>query len=130
MIWRTRFGILFLVIIVIPIFKNNFVSGIGAVLILMGGLLNLIAMEANGGKMSVFKSNEKKGPVIYEFGKSTHKDGTSSTKFPYLCDGIEITVPIFRWTYRCTISIGDVIINVGVLLFLLMFPKFVIILIA
>ncbi|HIP47377.1 MAG TPA: hypothetical protein EYG92_00210 [Lutibacter sp.] len=128
MIWGTRLAVVLLTIIVIPIFKINYLSGVGIGLILIGAILNLIAMEVNGGKMPVFNNENSEKNIIYEFGKSTHNDGINSTKFPLLCDGVEINIPMIWFAIRYTISIGDIAIGIGLLLFLGSFPWFAIVL--
>ncbi len=114
---------------VIALLQPNYWMKFGLFLMTTGGLLNLLAVEANDGKMPVFENREIGGELIWESkqDKDTHLKVDINTKmvnkikFPCLCDGIQITMPFPGKSIGMilTISIGDMVIIIGVLITIL-----------
>ena len=115
-------GFLFILIYILGLFflwvnrENK-----GFVLLFIGVFLNFIAIAANGGRMPV--SYEAAAIALDPFYTEVLKNGlyakhamiTESTNFSFLGDVIPITAP---YPKSQVISIGDVIMNVGVFIFI------------
>ncbi|MCF6138835.1 DUF5317 domain-containing protein [Pseudalkalibacillus berkeleyi] len=96
--------------------------GLGIWLILIGVLLNFVVMGANGGRMPV--SLEAAGVLDPAYGQALqegyygkHTPLTEDTKFGFLGDVIPL--PEF-YPRDQVISIGDIIMNIGIFLFIQM----------
>lgn len=93
----------------------------GFVLILLGVLLNFIAIAANGGRMPVSLEAAAilQDPVFLEALKNElyakHIALSEATRFGFLGDIIPLTDPYPRTQ---VISIGDVIMNIGIFFFI------------
>ncbi len=98
--------------VIIAGFNKEKILLISMLLMFLGGILNFIAQMANGGKMPVFGNRMTEGGYVLEL-FDAHKDGDENTKLPLLCDGIEITF----WRISATISMGDIVACLGLLLF-------------
>lgn len=92
----------------------------GLTLILIGVFLNFVVMAANGGRMPVsVEAASVLDPYYVQalqsdlYGK--HQMLTESTRFAFLGDIIPITKPYPR---DQVISIGDVVMNVGIFIFI------------
>ncbi|MFC0560995.1 DUF5317 domain-containing protein [Halalkalibacter alkalisediminis] len=115
-------GFLFILIYILGLFflwvnrENK-----GFVLLFVGVLLNFIAIAANGGRMPV--SYEAAAIALDPFYTEVLKSGlyakhamiTESTKLGFLGDIIPITSP---YPKSQVISIGDVIMNIGIFIFI------------
>lgn len=92
----------------------------GFFIILIGVLLNFIVMAANGGRMPVsIEASSVLDPLFIEALKSDlygkHAAITEVTRLAFLGDIIPLSAPYPR---EQVISIGDVIMNVGVFFFI------------
>ncbi len=102
-------------LILFGLYKNKYISGIK--LSMAGIVLNQIATIANGGRMPVSeKALERLGMidqlrVLQEDIVITHTLIASSTKFSFLSDIIPV-----RYFLPKVISIGDIILSIGVFL--------------
>jgi hypothetical protein len=115
-------GFLFIVIYVLGLFflwVNR--SNKGFILLFIGVCLNFIVMALNGGRMPV--SYEAAAFALDPYYTEILKDGlygkhtmlTESTKLGFLGDIIPITSP---YPKSQVISIGDVVMNIGVFIFI------------
>ncbi|TCZ76333.1 hypothetical protein E0485_14130 [Paenibacillus albiflavus] len=92
----------------------------GFIVIFIGVLLNFIVMAANGGRMPVSLEaatilDPYFGQIIQEGVYAKHQLLTDASWFGFLGDIIPITKPYPR---DQVISIGDVVMNVGIFLFI------------
>ncbi|WP_223701255.1 DUF5317 domain-containing protein [Sutcliffiella deserti] len=92
----------------------------GFIIIFFGVLLNFLVMAANGGRMPVsLEASTVLGPYFIEalqsglYGK--HEAITEATRLAFLGDIIPLSAPYPR---EQVISIGDVIMNIGVFFFI------------
>ena len=103
----------FLSIFILIINYNLYISSaIGSIFLIIGSLLNYIAITSNGGKMPVFISLSKLTGYakLDSFSKvnDIHILGTSMVKYKFLTD-------IFDTGY-CVMSIGDIFIRIFLLI--------------
>lgn len=93
----------------------------GFKILLAGVFMNFIVMLVNGGKMPVSKemaeiSSPASVPMLVEGTANTkHMMMTEATRLPLFGDVIPITAP---YPIPQVISIGDIVMNVGIFLFL------------
>lgn len=94
------------------------IAGIGLFILTIGGLLNVIVMYANGGKMPVVIDYVLSSARITNLVNSRdprHVLATSETAFKYLCDFIPI--PQLNFSDFDILSIGDIFMALGLLIF-------------
>jgi hypothetical protein len=81
----------------------------------VGTLFNFIAIISNDFKMPVLILNSEKNRIFLQSGQDLiHSLLTDSTHFKILCDIITIPYP---YPFVKTISIGDVLLLVGIFIF-------------
>lgn len=89
-------------------YKQYINAIIGSTCIIIGSILNNIAINANGGKMPVFPTlsyiTGYLNPEIFNIYKDIHAVGTGSVNYKYLTDIIDIGYSV--------LSVGDVFIRI------------------
>ncbi|MDE1970861.1 MAG: DUF5317 family protein [Patescibacteria group bacterium] len=89
-------------------------------LVALGGILNFSVRYANHNKMPVYLLA---GDMLQNGEISTHCVGGNTTQLPLLCDFINVCItntnPFIRnFSISITVSIGDILIGMGLLSFL------------
>lgn len=100
--------LLFLSLLILIVKYNLYISSaIGSIFVILGSLLNFIAIKSNNGKMPVFISLSKytgyAKPEVFSKVNDIHIAGTSVVKFKFLTDIFDVGYTIM--------SIGDIFIR-------------------
>jgi len=80
-----------------------------SILIILGGLLNIVCVFSNGFRMPV------RNLRLHKL-KKTHRLLTKKTKFPYLADIFVVDIVGKEYTRRLAFSIGDILLVSGIIL--------------